>query len=83
MILSDAVFDLLCLIEPAECSGACHLSSRIAFFLLCKHKFQVDLVVGIVLNKHTILGTLPEKIVKVLACFYNLIYRVFQLGFPR
>ena len=83
VILSDAVFDLPCFIVPAECSGTSHLGSRIAFFLLRKHKFQVDLVVWIVLNKHTILGALPDKIIEVLACFHNLIYRVFQLGFPR
>ena len=77
VILSDAVFDLPCFIVPAECFGTSHLGSRIAFFLLRKHKFQVDLVVGIVLDKHTVLGTLSEKIVKVLTCFHNLIYRVF------
>ena len=83
VILSDAVFDLPCFIVPSECSGAGHLGSRIAFFLLRKHKFQVDLVIGIVLDNHTILGAFPEKIIEVLACFHNLIYRVFQLGFPR
>lgn len=77
VILSDAVFDLPCFIVPAECFGTSHLGSRIAFFLLCKHKFQVDFVIGIILDNHTILGTLPEKIVKVFACFHNLIYRVF------
>ena len=47
------------------------------------HIFQLDLVVGIVLNKHSKIGALPQKILEVFALLDYLIYRIFQLGFPR
>ena len=44
---------------------------------------QVDLVVGIVLDKHSEISALSQKIIEVLALLYDLIYRVFQLCLPR
>ena len=72
LILCDTAFDLLSFIKPAQRSGASHLRSRIAFFLLGKHKFQVDLMVGIVLDKHSEIGALPQEIIEVLALLYDL-----------
>ena len=83
LILCDAVLDRFSLIKPPKRFRSGHLRSRIAFLLLRKHKFQVDLVVGIILNKHTEIGALPQKIIEVLALLYDLIYREFQLCLPR
>ena len=55
----------------------CKSRSRIAFFLLRKHKFQVDLVVGIVVNQYSELSTFRKEIIEVLADLDNLVY-----GFP-
>ena len=83
LILCDAVLDRFSLVKPPKRFRSGHLRSRIAFFLLRKHKFQVDLVGWVVLDKHSEIGALPKEIIEVLALFYDLIYREFQLCFPR
>ena len=50
LILSDTGFYLLGFIKPTQRSAPGKLRPRIALFLLGKHKFQVYLVVGIVVN---------------------------------
>ena len=70
-------------IIPAQRSASGEFCSRIALLLLRKHKFQVNLVVGIVLNKHTEISTLPQEVLKVFTLLDNLIYREFQFCFPR
>ena len=82
-ILCDTPFDLLGFIIPAQRFRSCKFRPRIAFFLLGKHKFQVDLVFGIVLNKHSEICTFCKEVLKVFADLDYLIYREFQFSFPR
>ena len=81
-ILCDTPFDLLGFIIPAQRSATGELCSRIAFFLLRKHKFKVDLVVGIVLNKHSEISTFCKEVLKVFADLNYLVDGIFQLCFP-
>ena len=83
LILSDTAFDLLGFIKPAQRSASGKLRSRIMFLLFGKHKFQVYLVVGMVLNKHSEICTLCKEVLKVFALLDYLIYGIFQLCFPR
>ena len=48
LVTLDTPSDLLALVEVTQRFRSRHLRPRIALFLLRKHKFQVDLVVGIV-----------------------------------
>ena len=64
-------------------SASGELRSRIVLFLLRKHKFQVDLMVGIVLVEYAEICTPGKEILKVFALLDNLIYRIFQLRFLR
>ena len=82
-MLCDAVCDLLCFVIPAQRSASGKLRSRIIFALFRKHKFQVDLMVRIVLYKYSVFGTFRKKVIEVLTDLYDLIYRIFQLCFPR
>ena len=68
LILSNAVFDLSCFLVPAQRFGTDKFCSWFAFFLLRKHKFQVDLIGRIIFDKYTIIGAFPEKIIEILAC---------------
>ena len=82
LILCDTPFDLLGFIVPAKSFASSKLGSRIALFLLRKHKFQVDLMLRIVFNKHAEIGTLGKEVLKIFADFDYLIYREFQLCLP-
>jgi len=48
LVTLDTLSDLLALVEVAQRFRTGNLRPRIALFLLRKHIFQVDLVVGIV-----------------------------------
>ena len=83
LVTLDTLSDLLALIEVAQRFGSCKLRPRIAFFLLGKHKFQVYLVVGIVVNQYAEIGALRKEILKVLTDLDNLVNGSFKLFFPR
>ena len=57
-------------ILAAERFCPCKFCSQITFFLLRKHKFQVNFVVEIVLNKYTKISTPFQKIFKIFAHIY-------------
>ena len=82
-ILCDTPFDLLGFIIPAQRFRSCKFRPRIAFFLLRKHKFQVYLVVGVILDKHSEICAFCKEVLKVFADLDYLIYREFQLCLPR
>ena len=83
LVTLDTLSDLLALIEVAQCFRPCKLRPRIALFLLRKHKFQVYLVVGIVVNQNPEISTFCKEILKVLADLDNLVNDSFKLLFPR
>ena len=73
LVTLDTPFDLLALIEVAQRFRTGKLRSRIAFFLLRKHIFQVNFMVGIVVNQYAEIGALRKEILKVLADLDNLV----------
>ena len=74
LVCLDTPCDLLALVEPAQRFRPCKSRSRIVFFLRRQHKFQVDLVVGIVVNQYSELSTFRKEIIEVLADLDNLVY---------
>ena len=78
-----AAGDLLALIKVSQRFRSCKFRSRIAFLLLGKHKFQVYLVVGIVVRQYPEIGALRMEILEVLADLYNLVNGSFKLFLPR
>ena len=79
----DTLSDLLALVEVAQRFRSCKFRPRIAFLLLRKHKFQVYLVVGIVVHQYPEIGALRKEILKVLTDLDNLVNGSFKLFFPR
>ena len=82
-VVDNTAFDLLRFVKPPKCFCPRHFGSRIALFLLCKHKFQVYRMLWIVVDKYAAFGAFQQKICKVIARLYDLIYREFQLCLPR
>ena len=83
LVALDTLSDLLALVEVAQRFRSCKFRPRIALLLLGKHKFQVDLVVGIVVNQNPEISALCKEILKVLADLDNLVNGSFKLFFPR
>lgn len=82
LILCDARFNLFGFVKPAKRSASSELRPRIVFTLFGKHKFQVYLVFGIVLNKDSEIGAFAKEVLEIIADLDNLIYRIFQFCFP-
>ena len=83
LVALDTLSDLLALVEVTQRFGSRHLRPRIALLLLGKHKFQVDLVVGIVINKYAEISALRKEILKVLTDLDNLVNSSFKLFLSR
>lgn len=79
---SDTAFYLRSFVKPAQSPTSGILCSRVSFKLFRKHKFQVYLMLGIVLNKDIIFGTSAEKIFPTITFRNYFVNGIFQFGFP-
>ena len=83
LVAYDALCYLFALIEVTQRFGSCKLRPRITLFLLGKHKFQVYLMIGIVVRQYPEISALRKEIIKVLADLDNLVNGSFKLFLPR